>query len=207
MVSVSYATSNGTAVAGNDYGDSTGTLTFSPGQTSQTFTIPITDDAQFEPDETVYLVLFDPINATLGYLDVAILFILDNDSPHIDMVPPAAIIDLAASTGASGTVNLSWTAPGDDGDSGTATTYLIRYATSAISDDVTWNNATQVSGEPAPLAAGTTQTMTVSGLAPGQTFYFAIRVQDEVSLMSALSNSPSAAAGAYQLLFLPLLRK
>ncbi|HET9911510.1 MAG TPA: M4 family metallopeptidase, partial [Anaerolineales bacterium] len=114
----------------------------------------------------------------------------------LDMVAPAAIIDLSAVTGTTGgTVDLSWTAPGDDGATGTASSYLVRYSSSAITDETTWNAATPVtSGIPTPLVAGSAQTMTVSGLVPEQTYYFAVRAQDEEPNQGALSNSPSAAA-------------
>ncbi|MFN8458358.1 MAG: Calx-beta domain-containing protein [Anaerolineae bacterium] len=39
-----YATSDGTAIAGTDYTATSGTLIFSPGQTSRTFTVPIIND-------------------------------------------------------------------------------------------------------------------------------------------------------------------
>lgn len=51
-LSVDYATVNGTAIAGQDYTATSGTLNFAGGETSKTFQIPITDDATTEPDET-----------------------------------------------------------------------------------------------------------------------------------------------------------
>lgn len=111
-----------------------------------------------------------------------------------DTTAPAAISDLAASTGqTAGSVRLSWTATGDDGNAGTATFYVIRYSTDPITD-ANWASATDVSGEPWPAVAGTAQGMTVGGLTPGQTYYFAIRAVDEALNMSPLSNVPSAAA-------------
>jgi len=112
-----------------------------------------------------------------------------------DTTPPATITDLAASTGTgAGEVDLTWTAPGDDGDTGTAMTYTVRYADSAIVSPFGWVMATDVSGEPTPQAAGSYESMTVSGLTPGQTYHFAIRTQDEAANWSGLSNSPSAVA-------------
>lgn len=112
-----------------------------------------------------------------------------------DGTAPAAINDLTATPGNnSGQVNLVWTAPGDDGDEGVAANYIIRYATSAIETELGWELATEVDGGPVPQAAGTQQSMTVSGLTPGETHYFAIRTEDEVGNLSGLSNSPSAAA-------------
>ncbi len=113
-----------------------------------------------------------------------------------DTTSPAAITNLSASTGStSGTTDLIWTAPGDDGDTGTASKYIMRYATSAITTEAAWAAANDVSGEPTtPSPAGSAESMTVSGLTPGQTYYFAIKTQDEVPNTSRLSNSPNAVA-------------
>jgi hypothetical protein len=81
IVSVNYATSNGTATAGSDYTTASGTLTFAPGQTSKTFNVPITNDMLDEPNETVNLTLSSPVNATLGTPTSAILTIVDDDIP------------------------------------------------------------------------------------------------------------------------------
>ena len=48
--------------------------------------------------------------------------------------------------------------------------------------------------EPSSSAAGTTEAMTVAGLGPGYTYYFAIKAQDEAGNASGLSNSPGAVA-------------
>jgi hypothetical protein len=100
-----------------------------------------------------------------------------------------------------GTVaQLSWTAPGDNGSVGTATSYDIRYSTSgAITDEAKWSSASQVSGEPAPAVAGTTQGMSVplSALGSpttGTPIYFCIRAKDEANLQGGVSNSPSVTA-------------
>jgi len=76
-VTVNYATSNGNATAGSDYTAASGTLTFNPGNTTQTFNVTILDDAIFEGDETVNLALSSPGNATLGSPGTAVLTITD----------------------------------------------------------------------------------------------------------------------------------
>lgn len=84
-------------------------------------------------------------------------------------------------------VSLSWTSPGDDGDVGTASVYDMRVSTSTITL-ANWSAATQVTGLPSPLVAGSTQSVTVHGLTPGTTYYFAIRTSDEAGNWSAVSN-------------------
>ncbi len=75
-VTVDYATSNGTATAGSDYTATSGTLTFSQGETSKTFSIPITSDGVFEAPETVNLTLTNPTgSAVLGTTSAAVLTI------------------------------------------------------------------------------------------------------------------------------------
>jgi hypothetical protein len=116
--------------------------------------------------------------------------------PQQDLTAPAAIMDLAAAPGtATGSVDLSWTAPGDNAHIGTAASYLVRYSASVIDSPAGWDTATPVTvGVPAPKPAGQAEQMTVSGLTPGALYYFAVRAQDEVPNLGGLSNSPSAIA-------------
>ena len=108
-----------------------------------------------------------------------------------DAVRPAPVASLAITGTTETTAALRWTAVGDDSLTGTATSYDVRYSTAPITAS-NWSTATQVTGEPAPTASGTTQNYTVTGLARQTTYYFAIRVADEAGNISALSNVPSA---------------
>ena len=112
--------------------------------------------------------------------------------PPGDTTPPSGVTNLAVSSTTQTTATLTWTAVGDDGNSGTATTYDLRYSTAAINTG-TWGSATQVTGEPAPQAAGQPETFTVTNLTAGTTYYFALKVADEVPNWSVISNVPSAA--------------
>jgi phosphodiesterase/alkaline phosphatase D-like protein len=107
-----------------------------------------------------------------------------------ESIPPRSILNLATSNPSSSSITLSWTAPGDDSVSGTASQYDIRYSTSLITD-ANWGSATQVSGEPTPLPAGQSQTFIVTGLQSNTTYYFAIKTADEVPNWSGLSNVPT----------------
>ncbi|MCL4266213.1 MAG: DUF11 domain-containing protein [Anaerolineae bacterium] len=78
-VSLTYETTDGTAVAGNDYTYTSGTLTLSPGTTQATFTVSITDDSQVEGSETFTVSLANLTNATPGAAMLAAVTILDND--------------------------------------------------------------------------------------------------------------------------------
>ena len=62
---VDYATEDGTGTAGSDYAATSGVLTFAPGQTSESFSVPILKDDLDEPDETVHLLLANAKNAVL----------------------------------------------------------------------------------------------------------------------------------------------
>jgi len=108
-----------------------------------------------------------------------------------DAIAPDAVADLATNAPTSTSIGLTWTAPGDDGSTGTATSYDIRYSTSTITEG-NWASATQVAGEPSPSVAASSESMTVTGLSGGTTYYFAIKTDDEVPNTSSISNIPSA---------------
>src|SRR6185503_15589221 len=69
-VKVDFATANGTATAGvsgtNDYFATSGALTIPAGQSSGQISVPVFDDDTFEPDETYFVNLSNPINATIS---------------------------------------------------------------------------------------------------------------------------------------------
>ena len=66
QVTVAYATSGGSATQGMDYTAATGTLTFAPGDTAETISVPLTDDTLVEGDETFQVTLSAPQQATLA---------------------------------------------------------------------------------------------------------------------------------------------
>ena len=65
-VTVDYATSDGTADAGDDYTAKSGTLSFSAGTTSKTISVSIEDDIENESDETFTVTLSNASGADLG---------------------------------------------------------------------------------------------------------------------------------------------
>jgi subtilisin family serine protease len=106
-----------------------------------------------------------------------------------DETPPGQITDLATAGPSSNALGLAWTATGDDGSIGRATSYEIRYSTAPI-DATSWSSATLVAG-PDPLVAGSPQAFEVPGLAFNTTYWFGIKALDEFGNAGPLSNVPS----------------
>ncbi len=88
-VTVDYATADGTATAGLDYTPVSGILSFAPGVTSRTFTVPLLDDGVVEGNETVVLSLDHPLGgATLASPSEAVLTIQEGN-PVFQFSAPA----------------------------------------------------------------------------------------------------------------------
>ena len=109
---------------------------------------------------------------------------------EIDTIPPAPVNDLTAGSPTFNSVTLTWTATGDDGTVGTANFYDVRYSTSLITNE-NWDTATKTTDEPKPWPPGSTETFTVTGLSYSTTYYFAMKVIDNVGNPSGLSNFAS----------------
>jgi phosphodiesterase/alkaline phosphatase D-like protein len=113
--------------------------------------------------------------------------------------PLLVLLGLVGTYGAAGaqtvtwnSVQLSWTTPGDDSLSGTASQFDVRYSTSPITA-ANFASATQWLGAPTPTAPGTTQSTIVTGLQPSTTYWFAMKTADEVPNWSGISNVVSRA--------------
>ena len=66
-VSVDYTTADGTATLANGgYQAQAGTLTFNPGETTQTISILVNGNSQPHPDETFYVNLVNPVNGIVA---------------------------------------------------------------------------------------------------------------------------------------------
>ncbi len=114
-----------------------------------------------------------------------------------DSIPPSPVTDLVVDSVSSNSVSLSWTAPGDDSANGRASVYDLRFSVLPIFSDLDWPFSARLTGEPAPAAPGTLQSLTVTGLVPGRHFYFALKTGDEIANWSLLSNQiPATTAPA-----------
>jgi hypothetical protein len=140
-VTVQFATSNGTAVAGSDYNATSGTVTFPPGSTTQTASVPVVGDTLDEDDETFVVTLSSPVNATMGTAQ-AIGVIQDNDA-----APTVSVADCAVAEGAVCTFSVTLSAASGKG----------------ITVNVATANGSAAGGSDYQAAAGTI------GFVPGQT--------------------------------------
>jgi PKD repeat protein len=119
-VSVNYNTQNDTAISPHDYTAALGTLTFNPGQTSQTITVALNGDRLDEIDENFKVNLIDPVNATI--VDgTGIGTIVDNDNP-----PNMTISDRTMTEGDTGNSSASFKVALDEISSKTIT---VNYTT------------------------------------------------------------------------------
>ena len=84
-VRVSYATANGTAVAGTDYTAKNGTLIFSAGNLHQTILVPTRLDSDVEQDETFTVMLSSPTDEATIQRSVATGTISDDDLPTLSI--------------------------------------------------------------------------------------------------------------------------
>ncbi|MEW6278284.1 MAG: S8 family serine peptidase, partial [Candidatus Eremiobacterota bacterium] len=112
-----------------------------------------------------------------------------------DRKSPSAPADLSALARDASTVTLQWTAPGDDGEQGTASRYDVRWSTVPIATgeevkpgEVAFDDALAVKVA-APQTAGSLEAadVPVRPAAQEQTIYCAVRVLDKVGNPSGVS--------------------
>jgi hypothetical protein len=138
-VTVDYATSDNTAIAGSDYLTVSGVLTFTPDVTSQIFTVSILDDTLEESDETITLTLSNPTNGALRIPESATLTILDDDNyiylPLVlkrwPPIPYTPVLNSISNPDSDGNYTVNW----DSAE--LAESYTLEEATNANFTDAT----------------------------------------------------------------------
>ncbi len=145
-VTVDYATGGGTATSGSDYTPASGTLTFSPGDTTKNVTVTIVDDDVDESDETFNLTLSDAANAGIP-IPTGTFTIRDEDTAGVTVSDTSLDID--------------------EGDSDTYTVVLDSQPTHNVTITVNDPSNTDVTADPADLTFtpsnwASAQTVTVS---------------------------------------------
>src|SRR3989339_70394 len=122
-------------------------------------------------------------------------FNISSATVKFDTVSPTAISDLTALTGTyEGEVLLQWTAPGDDGITGSLNgSFNIKYAQQIITNsnyDLIGQTITVTAANISPLSQ---QQLLVSGLTPGVTYWFAIKAKDDVNNISIWNSTSDVA--------------
>jgi hypothetical protein len=96
----------------------------------------------------------------------------------------------AFTTSLAGSVTLTWSTPGDDGLTGCASSFDLRYSRERITPG-NFSQATAVANLPSPGVPGSTQSVTVDALDCAATYFFAMKSVDDASNWSDLSNVAS----------------
>ncbi len=99
IVTVDYATRDGSARAGSDYTQTSGRLRFNPLERERTVTVPVADDAHQDDGETFRLRLSNPDGALLGDRE-ATGTIHNSDPPALSASFPASAYASASHSGA-----------------------------------------------------------------------------------------------------------
>lgn len=116
-VQVNYATTNGTAIAGQDFPGSNGSAIIAAGTNSITVQIPITNDALAEATETFGLSILSIDSGTLLYPRTTNISILDDENPvsppvQPELTSPYSVTTTNVVTGLEQPMNIEWI-PGD----------------------------------------------------------------------------------------------
>ncbi len=141
------------------------------------------------PEEliTVNLQAFDELNQFSETVSCDVLI----QGEYHDEIPPAAITDLISNS-FEDSLELIWTAVGDDSLDGSANRYEIRYSENEI-DDSNWNAASEYFQNLIPSQSGILEYFYIDDLPPQINYYFAIKVFDEEDNDSEISNNTTAA--------------
>ncbi|MCK4717160.1 MAG: hypothetical protein KAT70_00715, partial [Thermoplasmata archaeon] len=107
-----------------------------------------------------------------------------------DTSPPNEIEDLTIPNVGTNSVDLTWTAVGDDNANGTATCYEVGYSTTKITD-IDGQNVHLAAQTLVPKAAGETEAVTITSLVENTEYWFIVVVYDEEGNFNS-SNVPSA---------------
>lgn len=137
-VSVNYQTADGSATAGSDYVNASGTLTIAPGNATGTIVVLVNADTTVEPNETVLLNLSAPSNATIS--DNQGIGTIVNDD--VVTTTDVSITKTAAATVAPN-ANLTYTITVTNGGAVTATNVAV---TDVLPAGTTFVSATPTQG-------------------------------------------------------------
>ncbi|MDF1564273.1 MAG: FG-GAP-like repeat-containing protein [Deltaproteobacteria bacterium] len=107
----------------------------------------------------------------------------------VDVQAPAApAVSSSLTDNRAATVELTWTDTGDDGNSGTAAAYSLSWEHAAIANETDFDGAHPFTVGFAPGAPGTGQSLALTPLPPINSYWIALRAEDEVGNRSPLVN-------------------
>jgi len=169
-VTVDYTTlESGAALAGQDFGSDSGTLTFTPGVTLRTLSVVLLDDALPEPDETFSLVLSSPQSATLGAYAVVTVTIVDDGDLYLAFmpvvskrwppIPDTPVLNPISNADGDGAYAVTW------GTAYLATSYVLQE-----DDNTAFSSPTQ-------RYSGTGTAWNAAGKSPG-TYYYRVKAHN-----------------------------
>jgi len=141
-ITVDYSTVDGTAIAGEDYEEIAGIVTFAPGETSKTIDVAVNGDTINEIDEAFNIQLANPSNSTLTD-DSATINIVDND-----LLPELRVNNITVD---------------EDSNSAIVTVTLDNPSSKEISIDYSTVDGSAIAGEDYTAISGTLS------FAPGET--------------------------------------
>ncbi|MDM8527234.1 Calx-beta domain-containing protein [Anaerolineales bacterium HSG24] len=130
VTTIAYSTTDNSAIAGTDYNNTTGSLTFAPGQTVQTISVPIIDNLNIESDQTFFVNLGNPSGMLMGTPVSATVTIVDEDIPTIQLTSNSYSqnedvgsiqVEVTLSKAVNATINVDYTT--SDGTASAGTDY------------------------------------------------------------------------------------
>ena len=144
IVSVDFATADGTATAGSDYVLTSGTVTFADGDTAdKTITVPVNGDTVDENDETFTVTLSSPTGGAMLGTAVSTVTIIDDDvtlAPGVLSISPAT---LSVTEGDAGTTTATFTVSRASGSDGAVSVnFATADGTATAGSDYTANSGT-----------------------------------------------------------------
>ncbi len=105
----------------------------------------------------------------------------------VDDIAPAMPQALATGAATQTSIELTWTAPGDDELLGDISGYELRYATTMLVSEQDFLAATEVIPGPQTASVGTPQAFIITGLQPDTLYSFGLRAKDGASNGSMLA--------------------
>ena len=166
-ITVSYATADGSAVAGTDYTATSGSVSFAGTATTASFTVPILNDNAVEGSESFTIVLTAGTgNPTLDR-GSAVVTITDNDVPAAVGSFGIAPADQSVVEGSTGTTAISFTVTRGDGSTGTVDVpYSVAFTGTNPADAADFASGQALSGT-VSFADGDTAAKTITLLVQG----------------------------------------